>query len=323
MTDLIAAFAALPRPSQAGAYSVARARSNCRVGRTFDGFPAVLVELSTDNGMKLPRRLANFAYQPPAAVQIRSDSELQSAQLAIVECCTHDRRLASYFFRIVAEVLMPEAEAGDEARFEAAVDAVVTLFKALQRPAAHTVQGLWSELAIIAFSSNAHVALSSWHSSSRALHDFANGGARLEVKSTTKGLREHVFLLDQLRLGERGHVLIASMLLTESSAGHSVFDLAHVIRERLTHPLARNRLEAIIADSLGNGFEAVEEHLYDLDGARESLLLYRAEDVPICLLPLPAQVKDVSFTVDLSTTIPLSLDDSRKLSPQFCDLLPT
>jgi hypothetical protein len=321
--ELVEVFAALPCPSAAGSYSVDRVHSNCRVGRTFDGHPAVLVSLQTSNGAKLPRRLANFAYHPPAPVQIRSGSRLQSSQLAIVECCTHERRLASYFFRIVAEVLMPEAESGDETRFEAAIDAVITLFKALQRPPTRTIQGLWAELAVIAFASNAEAAMASWHSSSRALHDFANGGSRLEVKSTTKSLREHTILLDQLKLGEDGQVLIASMLLSEASGGCSVFDLVAAIRTKLFTPEARRRLETIVADCLGNTFEAVDEHLYDIDAARTSLLFYRAHEIPTCLLPLPPEVKEVSFTVDLSTTTPLSLEDARSISTQFRDLLPS
>ncbi len=154
------------------------------------------------------------------------------------------------------------------------------------------------------------------------MHDFANGGARLEVKSTTKGLREHTFLLDQLELSEDGQVLIASMMLTESTGGCSVFDLVKVISAKLASLQARNRLETIVADCLGTSFEAVEEHLYDIDAARESLLFYRAAEVPTCLLPLPPEVKEVSFTADLSTTQPISLADSRTLSPQFRDLLP-
>ncbi len=319
---LVEVFASLPRPSAVGSYSVEQVRSNCRIGRTFDGHPAFLVSLDTGDGSKLPRRLANFAYHPPAAVEIRSGTHVQSTQLAIVECCTTERRLAEYFFRIVAEVLIPEAESGDEVRFERAIDAVITLFKALQRPATRTIQGLWAELAMIELASNTDVTVTSWHSGARALHDFVNGGARLEVKSTTKGLREHSFLLDQLRLVDDGHVLVASLQLLETSDGISVFALVDLIRPKLATPDTRQRLETIVAECLGNAYEAVEEHLYDLEAARTSLRLYRAEEIPTCLLPLPPEVKEVSFTVDLSTTKPLSVENARNISAPFRDLLP-
>lgn len=322
MNDLVATFAALPRPSAPGSYSVDSEQSNCRVGKTFDGFPAVLVSLKNANGARLQRRLANFAYFPPAAVKIRTGTSSQTTELAIVECCTNEKRLASYFYRIVAQVLMPEADSGDEARFEAAIDAVITLFKSLQGPGQQTIQGLWAELAIIGFAASTAVALASWHSSPRALHDFANGSSRLEVKSTTKKLREHTFLLDQLKLGDPGDVLIASMLLTESTVGCSVFDLVSEIRNKLSSTEGQNRLEQIVADSLGDSFDDVEAHLYDLEAARLSLLFYPARDIPTCLLPLPPEVKSVSFIVDLSTTAPTSLDNARKLSMQFHDLLP-
>src|SRR5262249_31136921 len=149
--DLLSIFAALPRPSKAGAYSVGAAQANWRIGRTFEGHPAMLVSLQTRNGARLHRRLANLEYSPPSPVDIVSATQTQASELAIVACMTHDRDLVSYFFRVVQDVLAPEAQRGDEQRFEAALDAIITLFKSLQRAGTRTVQGLWAELAVIAF----------------------------------------------------------------------------------------------------------------------------------------------------------------------------
>jgi hypothetical protein len=319
--DWIQAFVALPKGSTTGSYAAAQPTDRCRVARSYDGYPALLVELSTQNGAKIPRRLANFAYRPPSNVQIRSGSKQESAQLAIVECCTYERRLTKYFFRIAHEILRPEAETGDEVRFEAAIDAVITLFQAIQRAPTRTIQGLWAELAVIAFASKSHVALSSWHSSTHALHDFSNGASRLEVKSSTKELREHTFLLDQLFSGDGHTVVIASLLLRATAGGRSVFDLVEMIRDKLDTAEQGRRLETIVADALGNSFDAVEDHRYDLDSARVSLQLYRAEDVPR-VAPPPVEVKDVSFTADLSTTKPISAAEACAIATEIRDLLP-
>jgi hypothetical protein len=274
------------------------------------------------DGAHLVRKLANFAYHPPAPVQIRSGHATTLEDLAIVECCTSERRLAKYFFRIGTEVLAPEAELGEEARFERAIDAVITLFKALQRPASNTVQGLWAELALIALSHRPEVSLTSWHSTPHSLHDFVNGSSRLEVKSTTREMREHRFHLDQLRLTDsEGIVVVASMLLQELAGGLSVFDLVTVIKGKLATDESKRRLETIVADSLGSSLVDVDDLQFDFDGARSSLLFYRAEDVPTCP-PVPPEVKDVSFTADLSGVEPTPLSVARSLSTAFRDLLP-
>ena len=244
-----------------------------------------------------------------------------SRRLAVLECYASERRLASYFFRIVAETLVPEAAVGIESRFEAAVDTVISLFKALQQPGSRTIQGLWAALAMIAYSTNPQVALSSWHSNPRALHDFASGVSRLEVKSTLRDLREHTFLLDQLILGGEGAIVIASLILREIDGGCSIFNLVAAIKARLSSPEAKRRLDTIVADALGAGIAEVDDHMYDLDGARMSLCLFQASDVPRTPAA-PPEVKDVSFTADLSTTRQLPLEDARRISTQFADLLP-
>ncbi len=319
---LVDVFATLPRPSVAGAYSVGPEIGRCRVGRSFDGHPALLVSLSLLNGAHLGRRLTNFAYYPPAPVQIRNGELTTNDDLAIVECCTTERRLAKYFFRIAADVLAPEAAAGEEARFERAIDAVITLFKAIQRPASQTVQGLWAELAVILFAHSSEEALKSWRSVPNSLHDFVNGRSRLEVKSSTRGMREHHFSLDQLRLSDDGLVLVASVLLTEAGGGISISDLVTLIRQRLLTDESKRRLETIVADSLGASLTDGDDHLFDIDEARASVLLYRATDIPTCAVPLPPEVKKVTFTVDISAVAPTPLAEARSISPEFRDLLP-
>lgn len=146
---------------------------------------------------------------------------------------------------------------------------------------------------------------------------------RLEVKSTSQELREHAFLLEQLTQQQAGgQTLVASMLLEESPFGVSVLELQDVIVRRLgSASEPRRRLETIVADSLGAAFDEAHQVKFVLDTARDSLLLFNANQIP-CVAPPPPEVKRVQFTVDLSTTPPVSLEDSRQLATFFGDLLP-
>ena len=194
--------------------------------------------------------------------------------------------LGAYFFRIVNSVLLNDPNASTEEGFENALDTVVSLFRALQRPGLRTVEGLWAELAVILWAADPVAAMSAWHSSPRALHDFSAGSFRLEVKASLSGLREHAFLLDQLETLGGGATVAASILLDETAGGASVFNLVEAIGTRIGIESAA-RLQTIVANSLGSGSREAGQIQFSLEGARASLRLYRGEDVPTVLQPLP------------------------------------
>ncbi len=315
-------FLSLPRPSAPGFYTVEHGAQRFRVGRSYDNHPAVLIEFADARGLSVPRRLANLAYSPPATLDLAStDGSRQRARLAVLECRSTEPELAAYFFRIASSILLENPIAASEAGFEAALEALVTLFRSLQRPGLRTIQGLWAELAVILWSFDPEAAMSSWHSSPHALHDFSAGGYRLEVKASMKGLREHTFLLDQLATMLPGATLIASLLLHETGDGRSVFDLVEGISARVAVDSAA-RLETIVADSLGNGWRDAADLRFSLDGARHALQIYAAEDIPTILQPIPPEVKDVRFTVDVSGTSHLTLAQARARGELFQQILP-
>lgn len=322
MTALLEAFAALPKPSTVGSYAAEPARGQrCRVGRSAEGHPAVLIAFKHEVG-STAIRLATLDYRPPAEVEVFGGGAAR-ARLAILECKTTDPQLIGYFFRVVDAVVFRDARTEDEAIFASALDAIVTLFRALQRPGMRTVQGLWTELAIILWSSNPATAASAWHSNIHGLHDFSAGSFRLEVKSTLKDLREHSFMLDQLSSMSPGITLIASVLLVEESGGTSVMGLVEMIRARIVGATdVERRIEVIVGESLGQSWKEADAIRFDLESARESLRIYAADKVPTIPQPLPVGVKDVRFTADLSDVEWLETSAARGISNLYADLLP-
>lgn len=319
-------FRGLPQSSCVGSYTVEPRRSWFRVARSFEGNPTVLIDFADMGfrGLAATRRLANISYQPPTMVELRSaDGANHRARLAILECHTEDPELGAYFFRITDSILVESEVPVTEAAFENALDALITLFRALQRPKSRTVQGLWTELALILWSTNPGDAISSWHSGPHALHDFAAGSFRLEVKSTVGALREHSFLLDQLSTAPDGCTLIASVMLEDTSDGASVFDLIDAIVVRLGRAReATARLEVIVAESLGRDWRDARDQQFAVSSARRSLKIYAAADVPRVPQPLPPEVKDVRFVVDLSAVPDVSLAAARSLGEPFASILP-
>ncbi len=324
--DLWSTYRALPAPSSGASYTVAHGSGALRLARSSANQPALLIA-ATGEGMA-PRRLANLTFEPPREMLVdRTDGSSLFARYALLVCTSADVELERYFCRVIGAffgnvgddtVTAPSAQ-----EVERTLDRITALFSALSRAPKQSVQGLWAELAFIAWARDPEVAISAWHSDPTDLHDFSLGSYRCEVKSSLSKLREHHFRLDQLNAATSGETIIASILLQQASDGLGVFDLAGQIGARVGSG-ATARLETIIGRCLGLDWrEADADDLrFDPGAARQTLRLYRAGDVPSVHQPLPTGIKRVQFVADLSSVIELPFHQVRALGPLYADLLP-
>jgi|JI10StandDraft_1071094.scaffolds.fasta_scaffold37917_4 hypothetical protein len=318
-------FADLPRPTRPGTYTVAPVGGACRVARSFEDHPAVLLAFGTPGRRSAPRRLAHLRYDPPRQLELaRAGEVVEIERLGVLECLTDDPVLAAYFYRIVESVLLDHGDLLDEERFDSSLDAVATLFRSLQRPGATSVQGLWAELAMVYWSTDPVTMIAAWHSHPHQLHDFVVGVHRLEVKSTRRPTREHSFLLDQLLQHPDGLTVIASLMLSESEDGVDIDALVELVLRRLPPGAGpARRLETIVADSLGLAWRDASELRFGLDQARRSLRFFLAGDIPSVPQPLPATIKEVRFVADLSALIGLDPATLSERAALLATLLPT
>lgn len=315
---------ALSRPSAPGAFALGlELCRGCRLAVTHEGFVALAIAVPTD-GSSNPRHLVNLVYDPPRELEVvTSDGGRRVETFATLICRTKEPAIEDAFLRI-SLALLDSAQGGlSEADLERRLDELVSLFRALNQPATQTIQGLWCELAVVVWSSDPRVALSAWHSSPRALHDFASGADRLEVKSCGTGLREHALRLEQLQEAPGGRTILASVLVDETEDdGETVADLVEQIGERVERDKElKRRLETIVTHSLGRDWREAASRRFSLERARSSLRLYDARDVPTIPMPIPTAVKHVSFTVDLSDTNDLPLEEARSRGSFFVAVL--
>lgn len=182
----------------------------------------------------------------------------------------------------------------------AAMRRLVTIFQDRDSPRG-TVIGIWGELFVIANSVDPGAMVDAWHSAEDQLFDFAAPGSRLEVKTTTRPNRVHVFNLRQLmtRAGQNGRVV--SVMTTETDNGTSVSDLVEMIESRLSSDFDRQmKLHEQAAAILGGDWASYCNRRFDLQEAKHSLVVLDPIDVP--QVPSPAsEVLEVTLTVDCSS----------------------
>lgn len=320
MDRLEALFLSLRTPTGEDAMSAARLapQSKYRVARDGKGDPVLLLELGnrSHDGGGGAVHLRHFEYLPTVNASVWDEQAASSEQgtFMVITCRDSDSDLRQHFFGLTTqmiEFLGPNPKPGDA---DKAIRDLVELFRAMNSPAKRTISGLWAELLVLSEAPDIRTAAAAWHSDPMEEHDFAIGDERVEVKATTRAVREHEISLEQLGGSGSGPVLVASVLLESDDGGDSVIDLLRRAQERMPDtPEAKWRLQQICTETLGEDWDKLRPVRFATNKARESLRWYRATDVPSVSRVIPAQVSHVRFTVDLSDVPPLRAGDAHVL----------
>lgn len=286
------------------------------------GNEALIFELAK-SGASIPRRLRYLTYSPPAMMRLVTQDAEREVSAAVLVCHAEDPLLRRQFAPLAKAMCSFENDPPSEAALERRLDGFVQLLTALGQPPKRTAQGLWAELAIVAWALDPIAAAEAWHGDVRALHDFTHGATMLEVKSTLELTREHTIGLDQLDETQGKKVVVASFQLEESADGVSVGEMMEQVIERLSGQYnLQNKVRTIVHRSLGRAVEEGTSVRINAGHARAYLRFFEAARVPRVVTPLPPEISNVHFVVDLTDIIPADLDSLHTTDPWLSKVLP-
>ena len=278
-----------------------------RLGRDAQGRPLLLIAVME---VPSPRQTPpvdlehlRVLYNQACRVS-RSDGAFEEGRFAIIHCTGEDPTLQTYFLRVASTVVMSLKDRPTQSDVAHSINQLIELFRVMAKPRRKDVQGLWAELFLIAQSEQPAILVKAWHTLPEDRYDFAMDDQRIEVKSFSGSIRQHHFSLVQLHPPEGVKTLIASMLVEHSQVGESIAEL----REKIQVHLGGDsnlllHLDKVIALTLGNGWQQIDEACFDQTLAKESLVFYRAAAIPSVDPKLPCGVSGVHFKSDL-TRIP-------------------
>jgi len=279
------------------------------LGRDAAGLFAVLISIDTSYplGPLPPVRLENLSVTHAARCAVVRPGEAPGTGVfSVVRCLSKDPPLVELFIEVMASVSQqfPTPPAvGDAAQV---LDRVIRLFRDLGRLSNRTIQGLWSELFVIARSTDPTIVANSWRSSVFDRCDFATADQRLEVKSTTGTVRAHAFSADQLRVPTDTTGVVASLFCQRSAGGVSVGDIWSTVRRRIaSEPNLLLRVDGIVAETLGDAWRESLQLRYDWQTAKDSLRFFSMGSIP-SVGSIPPELTEVRFRADLSRVEPLS-----------------
>jgi hypothetical protein len=301
-------FTQLDQPSGEGhLYSTADlgADKRARVGKSSRGTPAFL--LAATDPRLAPIHLRNLSAVFNAPCRLMVDGGERDELLTVVECLSTDREVQALFLRGLGPVVELVARTAVPGDVRKAVESLAELFRALNRPRTRSVLGLWGELLVLAHASNPARMARGWHVEFDERFDFAEERLRIEVKTTRSPRREHEVSLEQIR-SDGIEILLVSIQTGESAGGTSVGQLMNELLSRLAGcPGEQLLVMEGVAGALGSEWSTALDVAFDRQRARSSMSFYSADEVPAVSTPIPSQVRDVRFTVDLSSTASVSL----------------
>lgn len=303
---LIELFALLERPAPQGDALVLKAslvpgRPRMRIAKDSRARPALLISVDelTDEASPFIE-LTNFSYRSRTACLVDHDGITEQQTLAVLLCRAEDPGLQEWFLRTVGAIIGELAERMTQRELDLAVERLVQLFLALGRPSSSSIQGLWGELVLIAYSPDPTLLLTAWHADPMEPYDFVAGLARLEVKTARGSRREHHYSLDQLLCPEEVRLAVASILVQPSPAGVTVGNLVDFIESRVAeNPGVIAKLHEVVALTLGSDWHRAADHRFSVRPALESVVLFDGRQIPRVSPDLPPEVSDVRFKVEM------------------------
>lgn len=142
-----------------------------------------------------------------------------------------------------------------------------------------TITGLLGELLIISISKNPSLAVKFWHSNIDDKFDFSGSNFRLEVKSTSTGVRSHHFSSHQIPGNVPEKTFVASVQIVRVENGTTLSEILTDLSLKLDAN-ELTKVTEIIHRTLGVPADLVYEYQIDLEATRLGIKLLKGLDVP-------------------------------------------
>lgn len=274
----------------------------CAVAKDTSGHPALLIQAdNAQPGIPAPLALEHLSVIHLVTCRVQGPATGESERtLSVLRCTEADRAFHEFFLRALHPVIASLPRNPSRQQISDAIERLVDLFRKITETPRKTVAGLWAELFVIASASDPAALLACWHSAPEEKFDFVSGAERIEVKAASGGLRVHHFSLEQIRPPAGAQAVVASVMLERAEGGSSIADLIDAIRQRVADPELLIRLDAVVAQAIGLDWRSMQRTSFDRQLAAASLRFLDASGIPSVPLPLPPEVSDVRFRVDLS-----------------------
>jgi hypothetical protein len=325
MIDLKKIYDKLPLPQKPSSHSFSakaiKGFENHRIAKNFNDTPSLLIFISESDQdfFVANQNLFNIRVTHNVKCVIETGKKVSQNNFSVVSYIGQNDDVKDVFLKTCQVLIKSLGQNPSNKKIKQTVDKFIELFKAIKEPPKKSIQGLWSELFFIEQSNFPEKVILGWHSIPEEKFDFSFDKLRVEVKSSASESRTHHFSSTQLDPINDIEIIIVSILVNINVAGLSIIDLMKKINSKLDDfPKQREKLHLLVYSTLGIDNEKVNEIKFNYELAKESLRLYKSEDIPkIKSTNIPKEVSNVRFTSNLINSKPLETNIDYLLKYKF------
>lgn len=276
--------------------------SSHRIGITPEGYPIFFIACSSSERISdINLRLFKVLFNRQCNISDSDSGFDVESTFSIIQLNSLNSDFQKYFLEVVYLLLCRLDDKPTVNVLKAEVSKLLSLFTSVKAISKEIVRGLWAELLLIKQSSNPSYMIRSWHVVPEDKFDFNDGTDKVEVKSTNGTKREHTFALEQLNPNKESRLLIASMFVTQTGVGKSIFDILDEISAKISDVDILFKLREETTQTIGSHVEEVSNMYFDENVSLDSLLFFDYTSIPsIKYGDVPPEVSGVHFRSDLS-----------------------
>lgn len=282
-----------------------------RLGITPEGYPIFFIACSSSERVSdIILRLFKVLFNRQCAISDTvTGSDIQDT-FSIIQLSSLNPDFQKYFLEVVYLLLCRLEDKPTVNVLKAEVSKLLSLFTSVKSISREVVRGLWAELILIKQSSTPSYLIRSWHVMPEDKFDFNDGIDKVEVKSTNGSKREHTFALEQLKPNKGSRLLIASMFVSQTGVGKTIFDIVDDISSKISDVDVLFKLREETTQTIGTHIEEVSSMFFDENVSLDSLQFFDYTSIPsINTENVPPEVTGVHFRSDLSDVSPVDSFD--------------
>jgi len=234
------------------------------------------------------------------------NNDIMSDQVNIMTCTSNEIEKQIAFLRLCSAFV--DANIQEEAEVIGLFNAFISLFSNKLKRSINELQGLFTELFVMYYFEQRDINLYKfWQKEDYRIHDFyVTDIKRIEIKSTSGGVRQHHFKHEQLLL-DIHDVKVVSIFARRADKGLSLQGLIQKIRQSkfVTYSVLLH-IERLISNYSEDELENIQfdEHLLD-----NSLEIFDAHKIPRFNEKQPNGLFNAEYDSDLSNINPYAISD--------------
>lgn len=244
--------------------------------------------------------LSNIIIKHGVNCSVHLKNEKLTKKFTMIKCLSNDNSTKELFLMSLERILENIPNEVSEIKIDELTKKLVKLFEKLSNKINIDLTGFWGELFIIDYLKSTELLVEAWHPETNDLFDFFLKNLALEVKTTTKNDRKHIFKFEQLN-SKSNKIIIGSIMLKRSRAGKSLLDLKKKILKKISKTELIEKVNEIYAIMVANKSQKdLDSEKYSYEYAKENISFFDSVKIPRIKETPMYGIKNIKFESDLN-----------------------